>query len=57
MYNYEKLQQNIKSRKEEEFKALKSEINSLEAFFEKYLKIFFESSSAKAERDFNVTSL
>ena len=41
MYNYEKLQENIKSRKEEEFKALKSEINSLEAFFEKYLKIFF----------------
>ena len=57
MYNYEKLQENIKSRKEEEFKALKSEINSLEAFFEKYLKIFFESSSAKAERDINVTSL
>ncbi|MBO8430604.1 hypothetical protein IAC76_04390 [Spirochaetes bacterium] len=57
MNEYEKLKENIKTQKEEEFKALKTEINGLEAFFEKYLKIFFESSSSKAERDFNVSSL
>lgn len=57
MYDYETLKANIQSKKEEDYKALKSEINGLEAFFEKYLKIFFESSSSKAERDFNVTSI
>lgn len=57
MYNYDELQENIKAKKEEDYKALKEEINSIESFFERCFKVIFESSSSKAERDFNVSSL
>lgn len=57
MYNYEKFHQDIKSKKEEEFNALKEEINGLEAFFERCFKVIFECTSSRAERDFNVSSL
>lgn len=57
MYDYEELKQSIDSKREEEFQALKAEINGLENFFEKCFKVFFESTAAKSERDFNVTSL
>ena len=57
MYDYEELKQSIDSKREEEFKALKAEINGLESFFLYFFKVFFESSAAKSERDFNVTSL
>ena len=57
MYDYEELQQNIKTKKEEEFKALKEEISGIENFFEKCFKVILETTSSKAERDFNVSSL
>ncbi len=57
MYEYEELKQSIDTKREEDFKALKAEINGMESFFEKCFKVFFESSAAKSERDFNVTSL
>ena len=57
MYDYEELKQSIDSRREEDFKALKAEINGLESFFEKCFKVFFENNATKSERDFNVTSL
>lgn len=57
MYDYEELKQSIDSKREEDYKALKEEINGLERFFEKCFKVFFESSAAKSERDYNVTSL
>ena len=57
MYHYEELKKTVDSKREEEFIALKEEIGGLERFFEKCFKVFFECSSAKSERDFNVTSL
>ena len=57
MYDYEELKQSINSKREEDFNALKAEINGLESFFEKCFKVFFENSAAKSERDFNITSL
>lgn len=57
MYEYESLKKIIYGKKEEEFEALKAEISGMEAFIEKCLKVVFDSSSSKSERDFNVTSL
>lgn len=57
MYDYDELKKNINLKKEEDFNALKDEINSLENFFEKCFKFMFETTSSKAERDFNVSSL
>lgn len=57
MYDYEELKKSVDSKREENFQALKEEITGLERFFEKCFKVFFESSTAKSERDFNVTSL
>lgn len=57
MQDYEELKNSIDSRREAEYQALKAEINCIENFIEKCFKMFFESSSARSERDFNVTSL
>lgn len=57
MNNYEKLQENIKAKKEQDYKALKEEISGMETFFEKCFKVIFECTSSRAERDFNVSSL
>lgn len=57
MQDYEELKNSIDSRREAEYQALKAEINGIENFIEKCFKMFFESSSARSERDFNVTSL
>lgn len=57
MYEYEKLKKIIYGKKEEEYEALKAEISGIETFIEKCLKVVFDSSSSKSERDFNVTSL
>ncbi len=57
MYHDEIFENALKDVKEENYKALKSEISSLEANIEKFLKIFFESTSSRAERDFNISSI
>jgi len=57
MYDYEELKKSVDTKREQEYEALKAEISGLERFFEKCLKVFFESTTAKSERDFNVTSL
>lgn len=57
MYDYEEFQKNITLKKEEEFKALKEEISVMENFFEQCFKFMFETTSSRAERDFNVSSL
>lgn len=57
MYDYEELKKSVDSNREQEFQALKAEINGLENFFEKCFKVLFENTSSKSERDFNVTSL
>lgn len=57
MYEYENLKKIIYGKKEDEYEALKAEISGIESFIEKCLKVVFESSSSKSERDFNITSL
>lgn len=57
MYDYEELKKSVDSKREAQYEALKAEISGLESFFEKCFKVFFESTTAKSERDFNVTSL
>ncbi len=57
MHDYEELKNSIDSKREVELQALKAEINGIENFIEKCFKMFFESSSARSERDFNVSSL
>lgn len=57
MYDYENLRQTIEGKKQQDYEALKTEISGIEAFIEKCLKVVFENSSSKSERDFNVTSL
>ena len=57
MYHDEIFENALKDVKEENYKALKNEISSMEAGIERFLKLFFESSSSKAERDFNISSV
>lgn len=57
MYDYDELKQNIQAKKDEDYKALREEINGIEAFFERCFKVIFESTTSRAERDFNVSSL
>ena len=45
MYEYEELKQSIDTKREEDFKALKAEINGLESFFEKCFKDFKRSQT------------
>ena len=47
----------IASVKEENYKALKKEISTMEASIERFLKAIFESTSSRAERDFNISSI
>ncbi len=57
MYDYENIKQAIEEKKEEDYQALKAEISGIGAFIEKCLKVVFENSSSKSERDYNITSL
>ncbi len=57
MYHDEIFENALKDVKEENYKALKAEISSMEAAIEKFLKPIFECTSSCAERDFNVSSI
>ncbi len=54
MYHDEIFENALRDVKEENYKALKDEISSMEATIERFLKAVFESSSSRAERDFNI---
>lgn len=57
MYHDEIFEKALKDVKEESYKALKDEISTMEMKIEKFLKNVFESSSFKAERDFNISAV
>lgn len=54
MYKDEIFENALKEVKEENFKALKLEINSMEEFIDRLLQKIFECSAFKSERDFHV---
>ena len=57
MYNDEIFEQALRDVKEESYKALKDEIQTMEIKIERFLKNIFESSAFKAERDFNISAV
>ncbi len=57
MYNDEIFEQALRDVKEESYKALKDEIQTMEIKIERFLKNVFESSAFKAERDFNISAV
>ncbi len=57
MYHDEIFENALRDVKEENYKALKNEISSMEASIERFLKAIFESNSSMAERDFNISSI
>jgi len=57
MYHDEIFEKALNDVKEESYKALKDEISTMEAKIEKFLKNVFESSTFKAERDFNISAV
>lgn len=57
MYHDEIFERALTDVKEESYKALKDEISTMEMKIESFLKNFFESSTFKAERDFNMTAV
>ncbi len=57
MYHDEIFENALKDVKEENYKALKKEISTMEASIERFLKAIFESTSSRAERDFNISSI
>ena len=57
MYHDEIFENALRDVKEENYKALKDEISSMEATIERFLKAVLESSSSRAERDFNIPAV
>jgi len=57
MYHDEIFEQALRDVKEESYRALKDEISTMELKIEKFLKAFFESSTFKSERDFNISAV
>ena len=57
MYHDEIFEQALKDVQTESYKALKDEINTMEVKIERLLKNVLESSTFKAERDFNITAV
>ena len=57
MYHDEIFEKALNDVKEESYKALKDEISTMEMKIEKFLKNVFESSTCKAERDFNISAV
>lgn len=54
MYHDEIFESALKDVKEESYKALKSEISSMEATIERFLKNVLECTTFKSEREFNL---
>lgn len=57
MYHDEIFEQALKDVKEESYKSLRDEISTMEVKIENFLKNFFESTTFKAERDFNISAV
>lgn len=57
MYHDEIFEKALNDVKEESYKALKDEILTMEAKIDRFMKNFFESSTFKAERDFNISAV
>lgn len=57
MYHDEIFEHALNDVKEESYKALKDEISTMEMKIEQFMKNFFESSTFKAEKDFNVSAV
>ena len=57
MYRDEIFEKALKEVKDENFKALKEEISTMETKIDRFLQNFFESSTFKAERDFNISAV
>ncbi len=57
MYHDEIFEKALNDVKEESYKALKDEISTMEIKIENFLKNFFESSTFKAEKDFNISAV
>jgi len=57
MYHDEIFEKALQDVKDESYKALKEEISTMEVKIEKFLNRFFESSTFKAERDFNISAV
>ena len=57
MYHDEIFEKALNDVKEESYKALKDEISTMEMKIENFLKNFFESSTFKAEKDFNISAV
>jgi len=57
MYHDEIFEQALQDVREESYKALKDEINTMEIKLERFFNNFFESSAFKAERDFNMSAV
>lgn len=55
MYHDEIFEKALMDVKEESYKALKDEISTMEDKIERFLKNFFECSTFKSERDFNIS--
>ncbi len=56
MYHDEIFENSLREVKEESYRALKQEISSMEKLIERFLNNVFECTSAKAERDFNMSA-
>ena len=57
MYHDEIFEKALKDVRAESYKALKEEISTMEAKIDKFLNNFFESTTFKAERDFNISAV
>lgn len=57
MYHDEIFEKALKDVKEESYKALKTEISSMEATIERFLKNVLECTTFKSEREFNLPAI
>lgn len=55
MYHDEIFEKALRDVKEESYNALKDEIATMEDKIERFLQNFFECSTFKSERDFNIS--
>ena len=55
MYQDEIFEKALRDVREESYNALKNEISTMEDKIERFLKNFFECSTFKSERDFNIS--
>lgn len=57
MYHDEIFENSLREVKEESYQALKREISSMESTIERFLSNVFNTTSTRAERDYNTMSM